>query len=210
MKTRIIIFPLVLSLGMMAAQPLQACGWWGDGEMDEAQDAISIGASGLPLSEEETFRKGMKIPNQLGYGIAVYAADEALPYKTATRGKKLETISELAKLGYKTVIDVGTGDRVSALHEKESIGAGIRYIHIPLGKQGLPTVSGVKTFHQALQNENMRPLLVYGRTPSILGIIWMSHRLAQNMPKAVAEDEAKMIGASAKKIELFEKVYKKQ
>jgi len=203
------IFPLILLFGLMFARPLQACGWWGDGEMDDAQDAISIGVSGLPLSENETFLKGMKIPNQLGFGIAVYTADKALPYKTAARGKKLEIISELTKLGFKTVIDVGTGARESGLHKKESVEAGIRYIHVPLDKQGFPTVSGIKIFHDTLQNESSRPLLVYGRMPSTLGIIWMSHRLAQNMPKSIAEDEAKMIGAKPNKIKQFGKVFKK-
>lgn len=208
MNKKSVIFSLTLLFGIIFTRPLHACGWWGDGEMDDAQDAISIGVSGLPLSENETFLKGMKIPNQLGFGIAVYTADKAVPYKTAARGKKLETISELAKLGFKTVIDVGTGARESGLHKKESIEAGIRYIHVSLDHQGLPTASGIKTFHDTLQNQSMRPLLVYGRMPSTLGIIWMSHRLTQNMPKVIAEDEAKMIGAKLNKIKQFGKIFK--
>jgi hypothetical protein len=176
-----------------------ACGWWGDGESGNNQAAVIIGKDGKPVQNNRTGSAAiadMKIPKQMGYGIAVYQADKAIPYLRAIKNRQTNTIQELKKLGFVTVIDIGSGPHASIFHSKESSELGLNYVYIQVDQNGFATPDGSQELHQAIQNFKRRPLLVYAPKVDVLATAWGKHRLQQGRRWHTIEKDVNQLGIS--------------
>ena len=176
-----------------------ACGWWGDGESGNNPAAVIIGKDGKPVQNNRTGSAAiadMKIPRQMGYGIAVFQADKAIPYLRAINNRHTNTIQELKKMGFVTVIDIGTEPHASASHSRESNELGLNYVYIPVDQNGFATLNGSKKLHQAIQNFKRRPLLVYASKVDVLATAWGKHRLQQGRRWNTIKNDVNQLGIS--------------
>jgi len=191
------IFSVLLAL--MPPSPAVACGWWGDGEASDTDDAIDIDAQGHPIVEEYQQGRGpllpspMKVPQAMGYGIAVKSLAEAVPYLDATGGLAANSIDQLAGLGYAAVIDLGTPPSVATLHRAETESLDMRYFNIP-GDDKAGTGKDIATFAAIVNDSANLPLLVFGRSKQGLGKIWADFRLSQGADEATANREGRLLG----------------
>ncbi|NQU56040.1 MAG: hypothetical protein HQ513_02320 [Rhodospirillales bacterium] len=191
------IFSVVFAL--MPPSSAVACGWWGDGEASDSDDAIDVDAQGRPIVEEYQQGRGpllpaaMKVPQAMGYGIAVSGIDTAVPYLEATGGLAANNIGQLAGLGYASVIDLGTPPSVATLHRAETEVLGMRYFNIP-GDDESWAGKDIATFAEIVNDKTNLPLLVFARSKQALGRIWASFRLAQGADEATANREGRLLG----------------
>ncbi len=59
--SRNLLLSVLACAALLASLPpvnAQACGWWGDGEMDQVDDAIIVGADGRPVTRQPTDNQG--------------------------------------------------------------------------------------------------------------------------------------------------------
>ena len=173
----------------------QACGWWGDGEMIRHHSEDLMAPDGTPVPEILD-QQTAKLPGREGYGLAVSAAGNAVPYLQATYGRALNRISELKSFGFKAVIDVGTAKKTAQLHRVETETVGMRYYNIPV-KGGTPSIKQASLFSQMVMDSSDGPLLVYAPTAALLGTMWASHRLNHGAPLEFSIKEGKLLGITA-------------
>jgi len=173
-----------------------ACGWWGDGEMSQKDDAVIDDLSGEP--DAGPIPAGVlatRLPGNAGYGIAVFRPDMAVPYLRATNGRKFTKIGQLKEVGFIAVVDLGTPATTTRLHRTETETLGMRYVSIPaIG--GMPTVEQVELFSKTIGDSANRPLVIYAPESSLLGNMWVLHRLAQGAPRGTALGEGLAFGTS--------------
>lgn len=170
-----------------------ACGWWGDGEASSgADDAVVIGADGKPIGQSEKF-KGMKLPGEMGYGIAISAPDKAVPYLRATFGQPVNRIDELKDFGFHAVIDLATPEKTAKLHRAETEALGMGYFNLPIDGD-IPEQRQVDLYSEIILKAGNRPLLVYAPKASLLGLMWTSYRLDQGVPAEFAIQEGRAFG----------------
>lgn len=197
------LLPLAaLCLVTAYAAPVFACGWWGDGEMNRDDGGAAIGADARTFeqTDAEPIPPGLqaaRIPGQDGYGIAVFRPDLAVPYLRATNGRRINRIDELREAGFVAVIDLGTPAAEARLHGDETRAAGMNYVHIPVAAAG-PTPDYVALFSAAVADKANRPLLVFADEASMLGDMWVLHRLGQGAPYGTAVGEGATFGAFSK------------
>ena len=179
--------------------PAVACGWWGDGEMNQEDDATAAGADGKPLEDSATSPipaglQATRVPGKTGYGIAVFRPDLAVPYLRATNGRKIARIGELKAAGFAAVIDLGAA-ATARPHKAESEALGMRYVSIPTAG-AMPTEQQVALFSMTIGESANRPLVVFSPESSQLGDIWVLHRLGQGAPLGTAFGEGLAFGVS--------------
>lgn len=182
------------------AEPASACGWWGDGEMNREDDEIAAGVGGKPVGDSGTAPipagpEAARLPDGTGYGIAVFRADMAVPYLRATNGRKIAGIAGLNEAGFAAVIDLGTPAATARLHRTETEALGMRYVNIPAAG-GTPAAEQVALFSGTVGDDANRPLVVYARELSLLGDMWVLHRLGQGAPRGTALGEGLAFGIS--------------
>ncbi|MEN8195249.1 MAG: hypothetical protein ABFS30_01895 [Pseudomonadota bacterium] len=186
-----------LGLVMAFAGPALACGWWGDGEMNQEGDEIA--ADGKPVGETATSPipaglEAARLPGEAGYGIAVFRPDMAIPYLRATNGRRIARIGQLKEAGFVAIIDLGT-PAAAGLHRVETETLGMQYVNIPaIG--GMPTAKQVELFTETIEDPANRPLVVYAPESSLLGNMWVLHRLGQGAYRGTALGEGLTFGVS--------------
>lgn len=170
--------------------PALACGWWGDGEMNQGDDADTSGAVPIPAGLQAA-----RVPGETGYGAAIFRPDLAVPYLRATEGRKIARIGDLKAAGFAAVIDLGTPAATARLHRVETEASGMRYVSIPVAG-GIPAAEQVALFSATLAEPANRPLLVYAPELAQLGDMWALHRLGQGAPHGTALGEGLAFGVS--------------
>ena len=184
---------VTLCLFVSPLETAHACGWWGDGEMNQDDDPAFppvTDASGRVLPGDEA----SKLPGRMGYGIAVPDPGHAVPYLEATYGRRINRIGELKSLGYETVIDLGMPPETARLHRAETEAAGMRYFNIPI-ERDFPDKDQVERFGRLIVESGRDPLLVYAPTAGLLGIMWASYRIGYlGAPPSFAVEEGRSLG----------------
>jgi len=180
---------------LLIGESAYACGWWGDGEVDSSDDAIEVDARGRPL-EQSLSIDSMKLPGQMGYGIAVPEPGRVTPYLLATFGQPVTRIGEFKIFGFRSVIDLGT-PAVARLHRSETEAAGMRYFHVAV--QGdMPNRQQADSFNRIVVDANNGPLLVYAPKAELLAVMWAFYRLYLGSPVEFALQEGRALGLTEK------------
>lgn len=195
LRTLALRYVSALCLFMTFAGPALACGWWGDGEMNREDDAAVDGVGGE--SDADPIPAGVqaaRLPNEAGYGIAVFRPDMAVPYLRATNGLRIARIGQLKEAGFVAIIDLGT-PAAAGLHRAETGALGMRYVSIP-ATGGMPTAEQVELFSNTIEDPANRPLVVYAPESSLLGNMWVLHRLGQGAYRGTALGEGLIFGVS--------------
>ncbi len=189
---------LFISAMLLLAQTPQAaaCGWWGDGEASDNDEAVEVDAQGRTKSPDPAAPPMMKIPHAMGYGIAIKSASTAVPYLQATDGLAVNDIAKLAELGFSAVIDIGTSRKTAELHRRETEALGMRYFNRP-GVEGKLTPADVRWFAEIVTRRTNLPLLVFAHSRSLLGKVWARYRFAQGADEKTALAEGRRLGLSA-------------
>ncbi len=191
-------FPaIVIAVLLILMSPSQtaACGWWGDGEASDSDDAIEVDALGRPVVES-LILKSMKLPGRMGYGIAVPEPGRAIPYLLATSGRPVKRIDKLKDLGFRSVIDLGTPEATARLHRSETEAVGMQYFNIPV-EGDIPNEKQTDSFNRVVVNAHNGPLLVYAPRAALLGMMWASYHLSLGAPLEFALREGRSLGLSA-------------
>ena len=187
---------ITVLLTLMPSSRSVACGWWGDGDASDTDDAIEVDAHGNPVEQPLYFRS-MKLPGKMGYGIAIPTPDRAMPYLLATFGRPVNRIDELKSFGFRSVIDLGTPESTAHLHRAETKAIGMGYFNIPI-EGDMPTDKQVDIFSQIVTAPGNSPLLVYAPRTQLLGVMWTSYRLSLGTPVEFAISEGRTLGLSDK------------
>ena len=197
MRRRFLLTLFTFGLLLLAQTPqAAACGWWGDGEASDSDDAVEVDAQGRTKSQDPAATTMMKIPHAMGFGIAIKSANTAVPYLQATDGLAVNDIAKLAKLGFSAVIDIGTSRKTAELHRRETEALGMRYFNRP-DVAGKLTPADVRWFSQIVTRRTNLPLLVFAHSRSLLGKVWARFRFAQGADERTALAEGRRLGLSA-------------
>ncbi len=89
---------ILSSLLVLSPVSANACGWWGDGDVNRDVDTVLNSLTGEPLPQTLSISTS-KLPGRLGYGIAVPDPGRAIPYLQATNGRLVNRIGELKIFG---------------------------------------------------------------------------------------------------------------
>ncbi|MEJ1416671.1 MAG: hypothetical protein RPU61_13935 [Candidatus Sedimenticola sp. (ex Thyasira tokunagai)] len=65
-----IFIATLLCLSLTPTHSVQACGWWGDGDVNRDVDAVLTSFDGKPLPQILSTNTS-KLPGRMGYGIAM-------------------------------------------------------------------------------------------------------------------------------------------
>ena len=193
-RAAIAIFLLVFAF----PSPTTACGWWGDGEASDSDDAIEVDSSGRPIVTKSHpklnahLSSSMKIPGAIGYGLVVTNANKAVPILDATGGLGANDIGKLSTLGYVAVIDLATPARIAELHRRETEELGMRYFNIPGGSEE-SAGKEVAKFAAILKDSANLPLLVFGHSPQVLASIWVDFRISLGIDEVIAHQEGRSL-----------------
>ncbi|MCU7919108.1 MAG: hypothetical protein KZQ95_12220 [Candidatus Thiodiazotropha sp. (ex Epidulcina cf. delphinae)] len=184
-----------LCLFAIPTKSVDACGWWGDGEMNRHNDLALTAPNGQSAPQSLTL-KASKLPGRIGYGIAVEEPGLAMPYLQATQGRQVNRIAELKAFGFETVIDLGTPEKTARLHRSETEALGMRYISIPVDG-AVPSQEQVDDFTQQVIDASNSRLLVYSPTSALLGAMWAAYRFNLGAPLEFAIKQGKNLGMEA-------------
>lgn len=188
-----IVLVIFASLPLLAAGPVHACGWWGDGEVSRDDDRPEVTApDGSPLEQTLSIRS-TKLPGRMGYGIAVPGLGRAIPYLLATSGRPVNRIGELKTFGFLSVIDLGTQPKTARLHQTETEAVGMRYFNIPV-EGDMPSREQTDRFSRMVYASSRGPLLVYAPSSALLGAMWASYLINLGAPLDYALKEGKSLG----------------
>lgn len=182
----------LLCLFTVLPQPVLACGWWGDGEVNRHNDIVLTTPDGIPVPQTLSL-KTSKLPGRMGYGIAVPDPGRAIPYLQATHGRQINRIAELHSFGFKTVIDLGTPEKTAQLHRSETEALGMRYINIPVNG-AVPSQKQVDDFTQKVVDASDDMLLVYAPNSVLLGTMWAAYRINLGAPVEFAMNQGRKLG----------------
>lgn len=177
---------LLVGVVLVLAPPARACGWWGDGEADDSDGAVTVDAQGQPISSEPDQPSALKVPGAMGYGIAVHGLDDAVPYLEATGGLAANSIGQLANLGFAAVIDLGTPPHVAQLHRQETEQMGMRYFNLAEADE--------TGFGAILEDPDNLPLLVFAHARPVLGRMWSAFRRGRGIDDTTARREGRRLG----------------
>mgnify|MGYP003981080183 FL=1 len=161
---------LLFSL-LLPAASANACGWWGDGEMNRDQKR-DFGAAAHSYTPNMA-----RLPDHRGYGIAVPDPGRAAPYMTMTHGRPISRIKDLVPFGFDAVIDLGPPPHALDDHRQETEAAGMAYFNIPI-KDYMPTPEQTALFGDVIVSFSAKPSLVYAPTPALLGGMWAAYRIS--------------------------------
>ena len=193
-RAAIAIFLLVFA----SPSPTTACGWWGDGEASDSDDAIEVDSSGRPIVTKSHpklnahLSSSMKIPGAIGYGLVVTNANKAVPILDATGGLSANDIGKLSTLGYVAVIDLATPANIAELHRRETEELGMRYFNVP-GGGDKSEGNEVAKFAAILKDSANLPLLVFGHSPQVLASIWVDFRISLGIDEVIANQEGRSL-----------------
>lgn len=176
----------------MFSKSVQACGWWGDGEVSRHNDIVLTAPDGRSVPQTLT-HKTSKLPGRMGYGIAVPDPGRAIPYLQATGGRQINRIAELKTFGFETVIDLGTPEKTAQLHRSETEALGMRYFNIPVDG-AVPSQKQVDDFTQKVVDASRNMLLVYAPNSALLGTMWAAYRINLGAPIEFAIKQGKRLG----------------
>ncbi|MES9855628.1 MAG: hypothetical protein ABW166_03365 [Sedimenticola sp.] len=182
----------LLCLVTSQVTPVQACGWWGDGDVNRDVDTILTSLDGTPLPQTLSTQTA-KLPGRMGYGIAMPDPGRAIPYLQATNGRPINQIGELKIFGFKTVIDLGTAEKTAKLHRQESEALGMRYFNIPV-VGAVPSQEQVEDFSTKVVAAGNDMLLVYAPNAELLGTMWAAYRINMGAPVEFAIGEGTDLG----------------
>ena len=188
----------IILLVLTLPSPTTACGWWGDGEASDSDDAIEVDSNGRPIVTKSHPQLGahlsssMKIPGAIGYGLVVTSAYKAVPILDATGGVGANDIGQLSTLGYVAVIDLATPAHVAELHRRETEELGMRYFNIPGGSDE-SAGKEVAKFAAILKDSANLPLLVFGHSPQVLTSIWVDFRISRGIDEVIAHQEGRRL-----------------
>ncbi len=117
----------------------------------------------------------------------------AAPY-VGTAGVVAEGGFEEAKrLGYRTVINLNTGDE-GAIEEEERVQkAGLDYVSIEVPTDA-PTPAQVEAFAGYVNDPATYPILVHCISSNRVGAMWALYRAANGVPGEVAIEEGRTVG----------------
>jgi protein tyrosine phosphatase (PTP) superfamily phosphohydrolase (DUF442 family) len=189
-----------LSFVLMPFSTSLACGWWGDGEMSKHWDNDTVARNfGLNAA---------KLPGKMGYGLAILEPGRATPYLNATHGRPLNHIRDLSALGFKAVIDLGTVVETAALHRAETESVSMHYFTIPISGE-MPSREQVERFGKLVLKAADGPILVYARTPGLLGTMWASYRIgALGAPFDFSINEGRLLGMTSEQAVALKKLFR--
>ncbi|MCP4128432.1 MAG: hypothetical protein GY753_15430 [Gammaproteobacteria bacterium] len=190
-----VVFATILYHLFVSPKPVLACGWWGDGEVNRHNDVVLITPDEQSVPQSLT-EKTSKLPDRMGYGIAIPDPGRAIPYLQATRGRKINRIAELKIFGFETVIDLGTPEETARLHRSETEALGMSYISIPVNGT-VPSQEQVNYFSQKVVNASSDMLLVYAPNSALLGTMWAAYRINLGAPIEFAIKQGRKLGMEA-------------
>lgn len=182
----------ILVLIMVLPFGADACGWWGDGEMNREQLLAGIESGGrqIPLYLD---RDSIKLPGSLGYGMAIAEPGQAQPYLQSTYGRPIGSIEDLSAYGFRAIIDLGplAGHRPGEYPEGSA--QRMRYHHLPV-ESAIPGQIRVAGFRDLLLDADNLPALVVAPAAEVLAFMWAAYRLEFGAPLAYAIAEARLMG----------------
>ncbi len=192
-RAAIIAIALVLP-GLVVAAPnaARACGWWGDGETSREDSTKFPTHDGKPLPERVSLETS-RLPNEMGFGIAVPEPGRAIPYLQATYGRQPTRIGEFKTYGFHAVIDLGTPSDTAALHRAETEAAGLSYFSIPVVGE-TPSDRQTQRFSRIVLESADKSLLVYSPSSPLLAMMWAAHRINSGSPVSFAIAEGRSLG----------------
>lgn len=103
-----------------------------------------------------------------------------------------DSIQELVKHSFNTVIDLRTAAEGTGLEEKMVKSAGMTYVNIPVGNDGIKE-SQLEAFKKALE-QNSPPFLIHCATGNRAGGMWAVYRLDEGVPPETALKEGRAAG----------------
>lgn len=104
------------------------------------------------------------------------------------------TVNELIKHGFQTVIDFRTEVEGTAEEKKMVKSAGMTYINIPIGADGV-NESQLAAFKEALTEAEL-PILMHCATGSRAGAMWTAYQLSEGAPAEKAFKQGRASGMS--------------
>ena len=182
---------LLLSSLLLLADPVHACGWWGDGEMNRDSGDV-ITRDGRPL-EQSLSLESMKLPDQMGYGVAVPEPGRAIPYLLVTYGQPVGRINELKVFGFRSVVDLGSAGQTARLHRSETEAAGMLYFNVPI-EEDLPNREQAGFFYRTVVDAGNGPLLVFAARAELVAAMWASYRMRLGAPMEFVIREGRALG----------------
>lgn len=191
-RIRLASITALLCFSAMSSKSVQACGWWGDGEVSRHNDLALTAPNGKEIPQTLS-DKTSKLPGRIGYGIAIPNPGQAIPYLQATGGRQFNRISELKYFGFETVIDLGTPEKSAKLHRTETEALGMHYFNIPV--DGItPSQEQIDDFTQKVVDASSDMLLVYAPNSALLGTMWAAYRINLGAPVDFAIKQGKRLG----------------
>ncbi|MXS86413.1 hypothetical protein ABO04_11080 [Nitrosomonas sp. HPC101] len=119
-----------------------------------------------------------------------------------------DSIRELAKHSFNTVIDLRVESEGTPSEKKAVEAAGMTYINIPVTNDGV-NESQLTAFKRALEQASP-PILIHCATGNRAGAMWTAYRLNEGVSPEIAFKEGRAAGMSASMGERIRKIWCKE
>jgi len=119
----------------------------------------------------------------------------ATPHIATSGALTHDSIQELVKHSFNTVIDLRTESEGTPGEKKAVEAAGMTYINIPVTNDGVNEMQ-LATFKRALEQASP-PILIHCATGNRAGAMWTAYRLKEGIPPETAFKEGRAAGMNA-------------
>ncbi|WP_295798250.1 protein tyrosine phosphatase family protein [uncultured Microbulbifer sp.] len=105
----------------------------------------------------------------------------------------LARIDTIAKLGFKTIVDLRTPEEGVAQEKAAVEAAGMRYLNLPVDK-GVPSEQVIAGLSAVLADNSAAPVLVHCGSGNRVGTAWAIYRAQSGVPLEIAIEEGRAAG----------------
>ena len=105
----------------------------------------------------------------------------------------LARIDVIAKLGFKTIVDLRTPEEGVAEEKAAVEAAGMRYLNLPVDR-GVPSEQVIAGLGEVLADNSTVPVLVHCGSGNRVGTAWAIYRAQSGIPLEIAIEEGRAAG----------------